>query len=174
MCRLRLRTAPSSKTGAPGGPLARWGKDEQGSGRSFRHPWRKRSPAYFVRTHSPRMPPSALRGGSVLQLCGVYSKYAERSGADALKFRSPGVTSNKGARRPPCAWSFQGGVSKEGGNRNPPSLACLWFLSARAERNPPEGIPLPATRRNKNRTNTSPTISPGALTPPASAPAGAP
>ena len=64
-CGMSLPSAPRlpGKIGAPIGPLARWGKDEQGSGRSFRHSWRKRSPAYFARTRFPRMPPSALREG---------------------------------------------------------------------------------------------------------------
>ena len=89
MCRLRLRAAPSGQNGGPGGPLARWGKDEQGSGRSFRNTWRKRSSAYFARTPSPRMPPSALRGGSIPQPCRL-PLCMEHSGADAPRSCSPG------------------------------------------------------------------------------------
>ena len=62
---------------------------------------------------------------------GVSPRYKWRG-----KRRAPGGTSNRGAAAP-CAWSFQGGESREGGNRNPPSLVCLWFLSAQAERNAP-------------------------------------
>lgn len=51
--------------------------------------------------------------------------------------RAWGGTSNRGAAAPPCVWPFQGGESREGGNRNSPSLGCLWFLSAQAERNAP-------------------------------------
>ena len=70
MCRLRLRAAPSGQNGGPGGPLARWGKDEQGSGRSFRNTWRKRSSAYFARTPSPRMPPPLSEGVLFRSLAG--------------------------------------------------------------------------------------------------------
>ena len=63
------------------------------------------------------------------------------------KRRAPGGTSNRGGRGPPCVWSFQGGESREGGNRNPPSLGCLWFLSAQAERNAPGRVDN-ATNRN--------------------------
>ena len=111
-CPCLRRRAFRAKLGSPGGPLARWGKDEQGSGRSFRHSWRKRSPAYFARTPSPRMPPSALRGGSFARFSGLLTSSARNIPTLRLpSFVPQGVTSNKGACRPPCVWSFQGGGS---------------------------------------------------------------
>ena len=73
---------------------------------------------------------------------GVSPRYKWRG-----KRRAPGGTSNRGAAAP-CAWSFQGGESREGGNRNPPSLVCLWFLSAQAERNAPGRVDNTANRNH--------------------------
>ena len=44
-------------------------------------------------------------------------------------FAPRGDTSNKGARRPPCAWSLRVGFVKGRGSRNPLPLTVLWALS---------------------------------------------
>ena len=69
------------------------------------------------------------------------------AGASSVAIEDLGGTSNRGAAAPLC-WPFQGGESREGGNRNPPSLGCLWFLSAQAERNAPGRVDNTANRNH--------------------------
>ena len=57
--------------------------------------WRR---AFRVGTSSPRMPPSALRGGSVPQPCGLPLSARNVPTLTPPSFVPPGVTSNKGGR----------------------------------------------------------------------------
>ena len=57
--------------------------------------WRR---AFRVGTSSPRMPPSALRGGSVPQPCGLPLSARNVPTLTPPSFVPPGVTSNKGSR----------------------------------------------------------------------------
>ena len=61
----------------------------------------------------------------------------ERSGADASRSCSPGVTSNKGGRSPPCAWSVGGGCQE--GEYEIPLLTASLVTFCAFRKSPPGG-----------------------------------